>query len=340
MRKNLAFIGTYSAHRDQINPKNKKELFFVWSERTPETTTYYLQELDEALVPRGKIHACDAATFLEYFNHEPQILANPISKPDINDVPKPHKSMHLGEKQPPKTGMRSFQKRSFSQPEEPIPPKDINKTFMSAFQKNSFDQTGPISESPKKSVMATFQKNSFGQPDPFAEQPNTLLSSYSFSRPKRNFVPEEPPKKKSPSEVDPKQAQTYEKVLRADFQEAFKSLDIPHERNRALRLIKKIADQKEGINKTHKYMFRDFTVALRKASLPEIALLFASRTVSLAPEDDHALFNLARIYGMLNRYDDGIKELKKAMELKVSDHDLTIYKKLLHYLEREKNLQY
>ncbi|MBQ7585760.1 MAG: hypothetical protein IJU40_05885, partial [Desulfovibrionaceae bacterium] len=131
-------------------------------------------------------------------------------------------------------------------------------------------------------------------------------------------------------------AKAREEALRSNFEEACKNLSQPTERNKALRAIKKIATQEEGIVPEHKHMFRDFSVSLRKKSLPEVALLFATRNLKLSPNDDHAHFNVARIYAVMERFDDAIKELNTAMSMEVEEEDKAIYRRMLAYIEQEK----
>ncbi|MCR5814202.1 MAG: tetratricopeptide repeat protein [Desulfovibrio sp.] len=126
-----------------------------------------------------------------------------------------------------------------------------------------------------------------------------------------------------------------EKTLRNDFDEALEQLNEPHARRGALRFIKTIPQQKT-IKPRHKHMLKDFMTTLRKRELPEIALLFATKNVELAPEDDHAHFNLARIFCILERYKDAIAHLHKAIELPNKDReDQKIYWKMLRYVEKQ-----
>ena len=132
-------------------------------------------------------------------------------------------------------------------------------------------------------------------------------------------------------------AKAQEKILRASFNDAFKKLRVPEERTRALKTIKKIANQEKGIVPEHKHAFRDFSVSLRKEKLPEVALLFAARSVALGPNDDHAHFNLARILAILERYDDAIDALNHALALPIEEEERKIYKKMLDFVIEEKN---
>ena len=125
-----------------------------------------------------------------------------------------------------------------------------------------------------------------------------------------------------------------EQALRNDFNEAIKQLNQPHARRGALRFIKTIPEQK-SIRERHKHMLKDFMTTLRKQDLPEIALMFATKNVELAPDDDHAHFNLARIFCILERYQDAIAHLHRALDLPSESEDQKIYRKMLLYVEKQ-----
>ena len=122
--------------------------------------------------------------------------------------------------------------------------------------------------------------------------------------------------------------------LRKRILSAIKQLNQPHARRGALRFIKTIPEQK-SIRVHHKHMLKDFMTTLRKQDLPEIALMFATKNVELAPDDDHAHFNLARIFCILERYQDAIAHLHRALDLPNETEDQQIYRKMLHYVENQ-----
>ncbi|MBQ9537041.1 MAG: hypothetical protein IJU79_04530 [Desulfovibrionaceae bacterium] len=175
----------------------------------------------------------------------------------------------------------------------------------------------------------------------FVHEPHILampLSKPQVSEQKlRAAVAPKPVDQSEKQRINEALARAAEEALRANFAEAIANLSQPTLRNKAIRAIKKIAEQEDGIVPQHKHMFRDFSVSLRKKSLPEIALLFATRNVKLAPEDDHAHFNAARIYAILERFDDAIGELHTALDLEGEAADTAIYQKMLAYVERQKN---
>ena len=124
-----------------------------------------------------------------------------------------------------------------------------------------------------------------------------------------------------------------ESDLRNNFRKALRSLTRPRERKGALAAIAQIAASREGVVTAHKHMFRDFGVELRKQSLPELALLCGQRVLELAPKDDHAHFNLARILCLLKAWDEATQHLELAMSM---DANEPLYPRLLAHIERQR----
>lgn len=249
----LHFIGTYSVKQTtspQTLARKKKEYFFVFRCIVDGATMFVLQELNDAYIPTGNVNTADPSILAEYFVHEPNVLAMPISKPEVS----PQKLKH------PRQAPTGF---SLKEPTPAPTPKVETKEMRQA------------------------------------------------------------------------RIRVAEEALRENFDTAFQELNLTNKHNKALRTIKKIANQ-EGIEPEHKHMFRDFTVSLRKKNLPEIALLFAERNIKLAPNDDHALFNASRIYAMLERFDEAKRVLEKAMTLHITPEDQFIYQKMLNYVESKR----
>lgn len=122
-----------------------------------------------------------------------------------------------------------------------------------------------------------------------------------------------------------------ENDLRDSFDKAIRALNRPRDRRAALIALEKLADTRDGIVSTHKHMFRDFGVLLRKKSLPEIALRYARRVIELAPDDDHAHFNIARLLAILGYYDQAEAHLIKAITL---DSREPVYERLRKHIDK------
>lgn len=130
-----------------------------------------------------------------------------------------------------------------------------------------------------------------------------------------------------------RKAKQVEMDLRNNFDKAMRALSRPRDRKGALAAIGQIVEMTEGIVPSHKHMFRDFGVSLRKKSLPELALRCAKRTLELAPNDDHAHFNMARLLSVLGLYDQAEAHLNTAIKL---DRNEKIYPKMMAWIKKER----
>ena len=124
-----------------------------------------------------------------------------------------------------------------------------------------------------------------------------------------------------------------ESKLRETFRQTLLRLKRPRERKAALLALEQLAQTKDGIIPAHKHMFRDFGVRLRQNSQPDLALLFSRKAVELAPEDDHAHFNLARILCSLGLYDEAATHIGTALSMSSGE---PLYFKLLEHIRELK----
>lgn len=130
-----------------------------------------------------------------------------------------------------------------------------------------------------------------------------------------------------------RQAKQLEVDLRDKFAKAVRALGRPKDRKNALLVLDRIAGITKGIEPSHKHMFRDFGVVLRKKAILDLAITCARRVVALAPQDDHARFNLARVLILAHEYAEAEAQLAAARKL---DPQEKIYDRLAVYLERER----
>lgn len=133
-----------------------------------------------------------------------------------------------------------------------------------------------------------------------------------------------------------RRAKQIEIGLRESFRKALLRLKRPRERQAAILALEQLAASRENIMPIHKHMFRDFGVKLRKNSQHELALLFGKRVLEMAPEDDHAHFNLARILCALQFYDEAAAHIHTAMRL---DAHEVLYPRMLARISKEKQLR-
>ena len=130
-----------------------------------------------------------------------------------------------------------------------------------------------------------------------------------------------------------RKAKMTEKRLRETFRQTLLRLNRPRERQAALSALEQLAGATENICTMHKHMFRDFGVRLRQSSQPALALLFSRKVVELAPDDDHAHFNLARILCMLGQFDEAAAHIRAAMN---AGGDEPTYFRMLVHIRKEK----
>lgn len=125
-------------------------------------------------------------------------------------------------------------------------------------------------------------------------------------------------------------------TLRENFRKVLSCLKRPRERQAAVAVLEQMAAVTENIAPVHKHMFRDFGAKLRKLARPDLALLFGRRVLELAPEDDHAHFNLARILCDMGAYDDADEHIRAAMRLDARE---VIYSRMLAHIIQQKQLR-
>lgn len=129
-----------------------------------------------------------------------------------------------------------------------------------------------------------------------------------------------------------RRARLVETGMRETFRKALARLKRPRDRQTAFTALEQLASVQEGIQPVHKHMFRDFGAKLRQLSYPSAALAFSRRVLDLAPDDDHAHFNMARVLHALGEDEAAIKHLQRAMLLDASE---PVYARMLQHIRNE-----
>lgn len=129
-----------------------------------------------------------------------------------------------------------------------------------------------------------------------------------------------------------RRAKQLENDMRNNFRMAMSALSRPRDRQGALAALEQLVKIQEGVVAAHKHMFRDFGVSLRKKKLFNLALVSSSRVLELAPDDDHAHFNIARIYLLLGAYGKAGTHLERAISL---DKNEPVYQHFLAHIRQE-----
>lgn len=135
----------------------------------------------------------------------------------------------------------------------------------------------------------------------------------------------------------PEQIKKTEDYLRGFFEKALKRSKRTGERTAAIEALKTVAEVEEGIVPAHKHMFADFGTSLRQNALLELALGCCKRVLELAPEDDHAHFNAARVLFDMNDLDGAEQHLLTAQSLDASE---PVYAKMLDFIQKERRRRF
>ena len=307
------FSGVFSFSADWTASRSKTH-FFVWE--LPDGA-FAVQELNAAFQPVAEVERVSAKSFTREFKAEPNILAMPVVTPDLSHfearavAPQPGISA-TGTAQP----MRKAAEAPAANPG--FAPLEMAKAKLpDAVQV----VTGKVDQAPlpfptRTATGVTDARYTDGQPPAVQDAPAQAAPSA--------------PKKAYDLEAARK-AKVVETKLRETFRQTLLRLKRPRERKAALLALEQLAQTSEGITPSHKHMFRDFGVRLRQNSQPNLALLFTRKAVELAPEDDHAHFNLARILCSLGMYDEAAAHIATA--LSVSSEEPLYFKLLEHIRE-------
>lgn len=305
------FSGVFSFSADWTASRSKTH-FFVWE--LPDGA-YAVQELNAAFQPVAEVERISAKSFLREFKAEPNILAMPVVTPDLSH----------------------FEARAVApQASDGAPAQPMRKTAGAPAANPGF---APLEMPKPKGKLPDSVQVITGKADhatlPFPTRTATGVTEVRYEEGQTPAAPTAQPTQAGPKKAydleAARKAKVVETKLRETFRQTLLRLKRPRERKAALLALEQLAHTKEGITPAHKHMFRDFGVRLRQNSQPDLALLFSRKAVELAPEDDHAHFNLARILCSLGMYDEAAAHVATA--LSVSSEEPLYFKLLEHIRE-------
>lgn len=400
------FSGVYSFSTDWTESRRKTH-YFVWE--LPDGA-FAVQELNNAFQPLADPERISARSFKKNFKAEPEILAMPVTTPDLTRLES--KNAAASTQHTVTTGQNAESAQETRQEGQPRSTAQLRVPEQDETQGGPKEQAGPRNRSaggheagppaggesvpPDSSPVAAPQKFSTASQKSSATSPAasaaqaaaTQRSAVSPEAPRPGTAEKQIPllqKQKSTaipeaaldalarseaekarpratggnlsvsedSSLSPptlrsagaavvsrvydreaaRKAKMTESKLRETFRQALLRLKRPRERQGALKALEQLAETTEDICTAHKHMFRDFGVRLRQSAHPDLALLFSRKVVQLAPDDDHAHFNLARILCMLGQYDDAAAHIRTAMGM---NSDKGLYFRMLVYIRKEK----
>ena len=268
-----------------------------------------MQELNAAFQPVAEVERISAKSFTREFKAEPNILAMPVVTPDLSQF-------ELRSVTPqPVTANANAQQPAHKAAQAPTVKPGFTPLEM------------PKAKLPDSVQLVTGKADQ--PPLPFPDRTATGVTAVRYDEAQPPAVPAAT--KKAYDLEAARKAKVVETKLRETFRQTLLRLKRPRERKAALLALEHLAQTNEGITPSHKHMFRDFGVRLRQNSQPDLALLFSRKAVELAPEDDHAHFNLARILCSLGMYDEAAAHVAAA--LSVSSEEPLYFKLLEHIRE-------
>lgn len=173
----------------------------------------------------------------------------------------------------------------------------------------------------------------------FVPEPSILatpVETPAFSNFEKKGETEKKARPAPPKDRKISRARQLENDMRNNFRKALSALVRPRERQGALAALEQLVRLKRGILPEHKHMFRDFGVSLRKKNLINLALESAARVLEFSPDDDHAHFNIARIYVLQGAYNKAIAHLERAINLNGNE---PCYHRLLAHIRRDAKIR-
>ena len=305
------FSGVFSFSADWTESRSKTH-YFVWE--LPDGA-FAVQELNAAFQPVAEVERINAKTFSQSFKAEHNILAMPVITPDLSHF----------ESAPPAPAPQHPEAAAEQPARKASAPKaKTGSTPLQTLSKANLPESVEVApEQPDMGLIPFPSRTATGVTAVrYDEGPTPAAATTAAAAPKRAYDLEAARK-----------AKVVESKLRETFRQTLLRLKRPRERKAALLALEQLAQTKDGIIPAHKHMFRDFGVRLRQNSQPDLALLFSRKAVELAPEDDHAHFNLARILCSLGLYDEAATHIGTALSMSSGE---PLYFKLLEHIRELK----
>jgi hypothetical protein len=104
-----------------------------------------------------------------------------------------------------------------------------------------------------------------------------------------------------------------EEKFRTEFSMAL--IRLKNKRTEALQALDNLAKSRGPFNEEHKFMFTDCGLALRKRNLYVLANQFHQKARELSPDDEHVLFNLARVMYESGKIDKAREYLRLSLKI-------------------------
>ena len=82
------------------------------------------------------------------------------------------------------------------------------------------------------------------------------------------------------------------------------------------KLLKKLTKMENIFEKENKHLFNEIGIDLRKQKIHEEAFEYYSKAISIDPDDEALLYNLARLQKDANKYQESLDTINKALKIK------------------------
>jgi hypothetical protein len=118
---------------------------------------------------------------------------------------------------------------------------------------------------------------------------------------------------KAESQMNAEEIAAIEEQFRTEF--SMSLIRLKSKRTEALQSLDNLLKNKGPFSEEHKFMFTDCALALRKRNLYVLAKQFHQKARELSPEDEHILFNLARVMYEAGKIDKAREYLHLSLQM-------------------------
>ena len=355
------FSGVYSFSADYTDSR-RTAYYFVWE--LP-GGAFAVQELNNSFQPMAAPEHIKARQFTKNFRQEPSILAMPLHAPDFNTPEFTDTAKNA-------PAVPEDAAASAHEPEAPVAAwtADLSARLKASAEGHGLAARASIPPAAGATVpadLAVIRGRGTETAPPPRERSGLFTSTLPASKTRREAAPggdsvtlaeihaqmiaassknsaaQTPPDRTTGAAAPQirlaydleaaRKAKDIEISLRETFRQTLLRLKRPKERQAALAALERLAQTTDDIFPAHKHMFRDFGVRLRQNSQHQLALLFCRKAVELAPNHDHAHFNMARVLCSLGMYDEAASHVQTAMAMGGDD---PLYFKMLTHIRKEK----
>ncbi len=124
-----------------------------------------------------------------------------------------------------------------------------------------------------------------------------------------------------------------EETARGDFDSGMAAFELG-DRKRAMFAFERPLHMDVPWRPTHKHMFSEFGVALRKKRIYALALQHHTKALELSPNDENVWFNLARVYYSLGNLEKAMEYLRRVLAANPGMKEGLIF---MEFLQRKKD---